>query len=311
MSSYSAQQFLPKEMLEKFRQRAATYDRENRFFQEDFDELAASGYLKLPIPVELGGSGMTLADVCREQRRLAYYAPQPQSQSTCTSTGWASPLTCIGLATSCQWILEDGARGEIFAAGHSESGNDLPVLYSRPRVPRKFLVATSSTAGRTSALYPRFGPALGSTPWTTPTRLHRRSCTRSCRARPKTTTSSKRGILLACGPRAPTTPFLRVLLFRTATLREWCRLDFAGADLFVLGIFAWAEPTFASVYLGLAERAFDIAVEYAKNKKSIAMGDRSMAYNPMVQYAVAEMLLELEAIRPHVDRTAERLVNRC
>jgi alkylation response protein AidB-like acyl-CoA dehydrogenase len=30
-----------------------------------------------------------------------------------------------------------------------------------------------------------------------------------------------------------------------------------------------------------------------------------MAYNPMVQYAVAEMLLELEDIRPHVDRTTE------
>ena len=27
---------------------------------------------------------------------------------------------------------------------------------------------------------------------------------------------------------------------------------FAGADLFVLGIFAWAEPTFANIYLGIA-----------------------------------------------------------
>ena len=34
---------------------------------------------------------------------------------------------------TCQWILEDGARGEVFAAGHSESGNDLPVLYSTAR----------------------------------------------------------------------------------------------------------------------------------------------------------------------------------
>ena len=75
MASHGTKQFLPNEMLEKFRQRAATYDRENRFFQEDFDDLVASGYLKLPIPEELGGSGMALADVCREQRRLAYYAP--------------------------------------------------------------------------------------------------------------------------------------------------------------------------------------------------------------------------------------------
>ena len=27
---------------------------------------------------------------------------------------------------------------------------------------------------------------------------------------------------------------------------------FAGADLFVLAIFAWAEPTFGNIYLGIA-----------------------------------------------------------
>src|SRR5262245_6551928 len=34
-------------MLETIRSRAATYDRENRFFQEDFDELKAAGYLMM------------------------------------------------------------------------------------------------------------------------------------------------------------------------------------------------------------------------------------------------------------------------
>jgi alkylation response protein AidB-like acyl-CoA dehydrogenase len=68
-------QLLPEEMLERFRQRAATYDRENRFFQEDFDELVAAGYMKGPIPTEFGGLGLRLGDVCRAQRRVAYYAP--------------------------------------------------------------------------------------------------------------------------------------------------------------------------------------------------------------------------------------------
>jgi alkylation response protein AidB-like acyl-CoA dehydrogenase len=31
----------------------------------------------------------------------------------------------------------------------------------------------------------------------------------------------------------------------------------AGIDLFVLAIFAWAEPTFASIYYAIAQRAFD------------------------------------------------------
>ena len=55
--------------------RAATYDRENRFFSEDFEALREAGYLKMAIPREFGGLGLSLPDVCREQRRLAYRAP--------------------------------------------------------------------------------------------------------------------------------------------------------------------------------------------------------------------------------------------
>ena len=72
----SAGNFLKEEMLARFASRAATYDKENRFFEEDFEELRAAKYLLLPVPSEFGGAGMTLAEVCREQRRLAYYAPQ-------------------------------------------------------------------------------------------------------------------------------------------------------------------------------------------------------------------------------------------
>jgi alkylation response protein AidB-like acyl-CoA dehydrogenase len=77
-----------------------------------------------------------------------------------------------------------------------------------------------------------------------------------------------------------------------------------GVDGFVLGIFAWAEATFASIYLGLAERAMELAISATQKKTSVAMGDRTMAYNPMVQYAIAEMGIELESIAAHVERTA-------
>src|SRR2546423_8901578 len=71
----SVQQVLSEEKLARFASRAAAYDRENRFFQEDFDELRAAKYLQLPLPTEFGGPGLTLAEVCRQQRRLAYHAP--------------------------------------------------------------------------------------------------------------------------------------------------------------------------------------------------------------------------------------------
>ena len=74
-ASTPIQGVLSEKTLEQFASRAAVYDRENRFFQEDFDELRASKYVLLPLPAEFGGGGMSLAQVSREQRRLAYYAP--------------------------------------------------------------------------------------------------------------------------------------------------------------------------------------------------------------------------------------------
>jgi alkylation response protein AidB-like acyl-CoA dehydrogenase len=73
-------QILSDDILTQCWERAPVYDQENRFFSEDFEELKNAGYLTMPVPQELGGPGMTLAEVCREQRRLAYHAPQPPWQ---------------------------------------------------------------------------------------------------------------------------------------------------------------------------------------------------------------------------------------
>src|SRR5580698_5434244 len=73
--STSAARGLTEEMLARFDSRAATYDRENRFFDQDFEELRAAKYLVMPLPEKFGGPGLTLAEVCRAQRRLAYHAP--------------------------------------------------------------------------------------------------------------------------------------------------------------------------------------------------------------------------------------------
>jgi len=62
---------LSDDLLERCAQRAAGYDRENRFFFEDFDELREAKYLLAAVPTEFGGLGLTLSEICREQRRLA------------------------------------------------------------------------------------------------------------------------------------------------------------------------------------------------------------------------------------------------
>src|SRR5215212_3969012 len=281
-------------ILNNCAERAAAYDRDNRFFQEDFDELKHAGYLKMPIPKELGGLGMNLAEVCREERRLAYRSA-PTALALNMHVYWmgvAADLFRMG-DKSCQWMLEDGANGEVFAAGHSESGNDLPVPFS------------SSRAERADGGYKLYGhKTFGSlTPvWT---RLGLHAADNSDAANPR--------VVHAFMPRE-TEGFKVIETWDTLGMRATrsddtvidgafvpdkliARVvpqDFAGADLFVLGIFAWAEPTFASIYLAQAQRALDLAVASATSKSSVAMGGQTMAHNGMVQYTIAVMV-ELDA----------------
>ena len=63
---------LSDQLLERCGARAAGYDRDNRFFFEDLDDLRDSRYLLAAVPREFGGLGLTLAQICQEQRRLAY-----------------------------------------------------------------------------------------------------------------------------------------------------------------------------------------------------------------------------------------------
>jgi len=52
---------LTQSLLDRCRERAPGYDRDNRFCQEDFDELKAAGYLLMAVPKEFGGLGFSLA----------------------------------------------------------------------------------------------------------------------------------------------------------------------------------------------------------------------------------------------------------
>src|SRR5690349_10975335 len=149
------------EMLARFGARAETYDRQNRFFQEDFEELRAAGYLRLPIPAELGGPGLSLAEMCRQQRRLAYHAPA-------TALGINMHVYWVGVAAdlwragdkSLEWILNEAAAGEIFAAGHAERGNDLPLLLSTAKAERVeggFKLTGHKMFGSLAPVWTRYG----------------------------------------------------------------------------------------------------------------------------------------------------------
>jgi alkylation response protein AidB-like acyl-CoA dehydrogenase len=108
-------------MLARFSKRAPQYDRDNVFFSEDFDELRQAGYLRLAVPAELGGGGLSLAGVAEQQRRLGYHAPATALAINMHLywTGNAADLWRAG-DTSQRWLLEAAMAGEVFAAGHAE-----------------------------------------------------------------------------------------------------------------------------------------------------------------------------------------------
>src|SRR4051794_37227582 len=110
MTTPTTTDLLSDEMLARFDERAPGYDRENRFFQEDFDELRAAGFLLAAVPQDLGGRGLTLDQYVREMERLAYRAPATALATNmhCYWTGVAADLQRTG-DDSCRWILEAAA----------------------------------------------------------------------------------------------------------------------------------------------------------------------------------------------------------
>jgi alkylation response protein AidB-like acyl-CoA dehydrogenase len=294
---------LSDEMLARFATRAPRYDQENSFFTDDFDELRQVGYLRLAVPVELGGFGLTLAAVVREQRRLAYHAPATALAINMHLywTGVAADLWRQG-DQSLRWLLEDTVKGAVFAAGHAESGNDIPVLLSTTKAER--VEGGYRFTGRKS-----FGSL---TPVWTSLGIHGMDAS----------DPSAPMIVHAFMPRD--TEGHRVeetwdVLGMRATRSDDTILDgafvpdryiarvvpagAAGIDSFVLGLFAWALLGFGNIYYGLARRAYDLTLATVKTRRSIALS-RSMAYHAELQHRVAEMTLALDPIEPHLEKVA-------
>jgi alkylation response protein AidB-like acyl-CoA dehydrogenase len=295
-------QVLPESLLRRCAERVATYDRENRFFHDDFDDLAESGYLTINVPKQWGGAGLSLAEVCRVQRRLAYHAPA-------TALGINMHLYWVGVAAdlwrsgdkSLEWMLAEAQQGEIFAAGHAERGNDIPLLLSTTRVERVaggFRFTGHKMFGSLAPVWTRYG-------------LH--GLWPDADGGPKVV----HGFL----PRAA--DGYRIVetwdtLGMRGTRSDDVKLEGAfipdkyvgrvvpagEADRFVVSVFAWALLGFANVYYGIAQRACDLVVPALKQKTSVGLG-RSMAYHPEVQHAVAQMMLTLDPVGPHLEQVAQ------
>jgi alkylation response protein AidB-like acyl-CoA dehydrogenase len=291
-------------LLAKFRERAPRYDQENRFCQEDFDDLKAAGYLLMAVPGELGGLGMSLAQVARETRRLAMYAP---ATALCINmhnywVGLTADLWRSG-DKSLEWLLREAAAGEVFAAGHAETGNDIPLMLSTTKAEKVsggYKFTGRKSFGSLTPVWTRLGiHGLDASDPKAPKVVH------AFMARDTKGYAIKEtwDVMGMRATRSDDT-VLEGAFVPDRYIARVVPAGAAGVDMFVLGIFAWALLNFGNVYYGLAMRVRDIIVEHLKSKTSIGL-TRSMAYHAEVQHGIAEIVLELEAIGPHLDAIAQ------
>jgi alkylation response protein AidB-like acyl-CoA dehydrogenase len=292
---------LTDELIAQFGERAGTYDRENRFFDEDFEDLRKLGYLTMNVPREFGGGGLSFAEAMRETRRLAYRAPA-------TALALNMHIYWIGIArdlwaagdSSLAWILEEAAAGEIFAAGHGEVGNDLPVL------------ASTASATRVEGGYRINGHKMFGSLTPVWTRLGSHGMDVSDPQNPKVVhvfiPRDSEGIEIkntwdTLGMRA-TRSDDTILHDVFVPDRYVARILPPGAlDPFIASLFAWGLGGFSNVYYAAACRARDLAVAGARKKTSLAVS-RSMAYHPEIQHQAAEMTLALEAAEAQIEAFA-------
>lgn len=292
--------FLPEDLLERIRGRAAAYDRENRFFQEDFDELIDHGYLKLFVPEELGGPGLGMNEVSRLQQVLAKAAPA-------TALGINMHLVWTGVARallergddSHRFVLEETAAGEVFAFGVSEPGNDL-VLYGSttaavPSVDGGYRLTGKKIFTSLSPVWTRLGVhGLDS------------SDPEDQRVVYGFIERSEDGISVSehwdpMGMRATQSRSTTLTDVPMRADRVTRRIpDGVTPDTLTFAINANFQLLIASVYTGLAARALELAADSLHQRKSLKHG-MTYAELPEFRDRIADTAIAYEAVPPQLD----------
>jgi alkylation response protein AidB-like acyl-CoA dehydrogenase len=294
---------LPEETLLSFRERAAHHDEVGRYAVDDLADLRAAGWFAAALPEELGGSGLNLAELGAEQRRMARYSP-----ATALSTGmhhyWvglAADLHRMGLPGS-EPIIGYVTAGEILASGHAEVGNDIPVALSTTtarRVEGGWRITGRKMFGSLGPHWDRLGfHAMDAADSTAPIVVHGFVP----RGAPGLTTVANWDAQGMRATESHDTVFEDVFVPDRDVL---CVVP-AGPPSHpaVAVMLVWAVTLIANVYVGIAERALELTVEQAARRTSIAIPRATFAHHPLVQHQVADMYLALDAARASVDAVA-------
>jgi alkylation response protein AidB-like acyl-CoA dehydrogenase len=297
-------------LLERIHERAAEYDRDNRFPDEDFKELVEAGYLTALVPRELGGKGLTLEELTLEQMRLAGAAPATALAVNMHHV-WMGVARSLHEAgdTSVDFVLREAAAGEVVAFGISEPGNDLVLFGSQSE-------ARPDGAGGYSFYGTKIFTSL-SPVWT---RLGTFGTDSAGEDGPHSVfafiTREGGGVEVkndwdTLGMRASQS-CTTVLKGAHAPAERVARRLPPGPtmDPFVFGIFATFEILLTAVYTGVAKRALELAVEAVKRRHSAKNEGAPYSNDPDIRWQLADAAIALDGIYPQLSALARDVDNR-
>ena len=282
---------LTDDLLARLHDRAPVHDRDNSFPHDDLADLVAVGYLAAFVPERLGGAGLSLEEVAREQVRLAAAAPA-------TALAVNMHLVVTGLAAllvergddSVAFILRDAAAGEVYAFGNSEAGNDLVMFGSRTRAERQ-----------DDGAYRYFGTKIFTSLSPVWTRLATFGLDDSDPQDPRLV----HGVVSRAGGGVEALDDWDTLGMR-ATQSTTTVLDGAlapadrvfralppgpSADPYVFALFAVFEILLGAVYTGIGRRAIELGVAAARRRTSLKAGGRAYAQDPDIRWRIADAVL--------------------
>lgn len=282
------------DLLLRIRERAPQYDQDNAFFHEDLEELREAGYLQ----------PRSFRDIVADQRRLARHAP-----ATALALGmhftWISVAQCLQADgdDSLGFVLNEARAGELFAFGVSERGND------------RVLTDSVTTVSQSEEGYLFTGEKIFtslSPAWTRLSVLGRMGdqivhgfITRDT---PGYTIVEDWNTLGMRATQSHTTLLDQALVPRS----RLARIVPVGesTDPFIMAIFQSFLPLVSAVYVGIAERALELAVEAVNSRTSMARAGQSYASDPDIRWQIAEMAMAVDALDAPLQTLAQDVNDR-
>jgi alkylation response protein AidB-like acyl-CoA dehydrogenase len=271
---------LSEALLAEIRERAAVYDRDNSFFHEDLDALRAAGYL----------NPRSLSEMVADQRLLAAHAPA-------TALALGMHFTWMGVAqtllqagdSSLQHVLDGARSGELYAFGISERGNDRVMTDSVTAVVKveggyqfdgEKIFTSLSPAWTKLGVLGRMGDdivhgfidrgARGITiveDWDT---LGMRAT--------QSHTTKLEGVVI------PDDQISRIVPVGDTS------------DLMIQAIYKNFLLLVSAVYVGISERALELAVEAVSSRTSLAREGQAYASDPDIRWQIADMAMLVDGL---------------